>query len=531
MRMVCRCLLAIILCGFSFLGAAAQCPARPAAGTVVQDALSLYSQNGVLNAAFDMGYSVDTYGYSHYCYKYQTPTGVVEAPTLRLNQGDELVLGVKDDIKSPSPDSMSAMGMSAMDMSAPAGTTCGDRGTATLQSTNVHFHGLNVPPVCHQDDVLTTLIQPGSPGFQYRLQIPVSEPPGLYWYHPHVHGFTEFQVNGGAAGALIVEGMEKVRPEVTGLTERVFVIRQQYLVPWVPGPYQLSLNYQVAASPGAPAPIIQMQPGDKEFWRVANATIQDFMPLQVWFNGTPQKLLLIALDGYPLAEPRSETTILVPPAGRAEFIVQAPASGVSAQFVSLAYSTGPTGNQDFEQALANIELTTAGSAKKQEAKSTAPAPRIAIDSLKFAGLSALTPTATRKIYFSEEFGGTNGPIQFYITVDGQKQKVFEPNEKPAITTKVGAVEDWTIENHALETHDFHIHQIHFMMLEVDGKPVANQDLRDTYEIPYWSGTGPYHSIKVRMDFRDPTIAGTFVFHCHILLHEDLGMMHKILVEP
>ncbi|MGA2426403.1 MAG: multicopper oxidase domain-containing protein, partial [Terriglobales bacterium] len=98
--------------------------------------------------------------------------------------------------------------------------------------------------------------------------------------------------------------------------------------------------------------------------------------------------------------------------------------------------------------------------------------------------------------------------------------------------KVGAVEDWTIENRALETHAFHIHQIHFEMLEVDGKPVANNDLRDTIEIPYWSGPGtPYHSVKVRMDFRDPTIAGTFVFHCHILLHEDLGMMHKILVEP
>ena len=100
-----------------------------------------------------------------------------------------------------------------------------------------------------------------------------------------------------------------------------------------------------------------------------------------------------------------------------------------------------------------------------------------------------------------------------------------------ITTKVGAIEDWTIENRALETHAFHIHQIHFMMLEVDGKPVTN-DMRDTIEIPYWEGVGhPYHSVKVRMDFSDPTIAGTFLFHCHILLHEDLGMMHKILVEP
>jgi len=195
----------------------------------------------------------------------------------------------------------------------------------------------------------------------------------------------------------------------------------------------------------------------------------------------------------------------------------------------LAYSTGPTGNPDSEFLLAGIELTTAGNPKAPAPTSSHAAPQ-SLSALKFAGLKDATVTGTRKLYFSEEFGGTNGPIQFYITVDGQRQQVFQPNEKPAIITKVGAVEDWTIENHALETHDFHIHQIHFMMLEVNGKPVPN-DLRDTIEIPYWSGTGPYPSVKVRMDFRDPTIAGTFVFHCHILLHEDLGMMHKIQVLP
>ena len=70
-----------------------------------------------------------------------------------------------------------------------------------------------------------------------------------------------------------------------------------------------------------------------------------------------------------------------------------------------------------------------------------------------------------------------------------------------------------------------------MLLDVDGQPVTNQDLRDTIEIPHWSGKGAYPSVTVRMDFTDPTIAGTFLFHCHILLHEDLGMMHKILVQP
>ena len=519
MRSVFRSLLAIAVCGFSFLTAVAQCPDRPQSGSIVEDPLNLSSQNGVLSAEFLMGHSVDDRGYTHYCYNYKTAAGYVEAPTLRLNPGDALKLVVKNRIKEDD---------AGMKMPTPPGQVCGDGGQMTLQSTNVHFHGLNVSPNCHQDDVITTLIQPGTPGFDFNIPIPKDEPPGLYWYHPHVHGFTEFQVNGGAAGAIIVEGMDKIHPEVAGLTERVFVLRQQYLVPWIPGPYQLTINYQVSAFP-FPHPMIQMKPGEKQFWRVANATLQDFMPLQFQVNGVPQKVELIALDGYPLAQTRRQNTILLPPAGRAEFIVQAPATGESGSLVTLNYSTGPTGNPDLAQPIAIVQLTQ-GPETRQAAKSSGPALRI--EDLKFGDLAKQNATAQRKLYFSEEFGGTNGPIQFMITVDGQKQRVFEPNEKPVITTNVGAVEDWTIENRALETHAFHIHQIHFLMMEVDGQPVKNPDLRDTIEIPFWEGPGhPYHSVKVRMDFRDPTIAGTFVFHCHILLHEDLGMMHKILVQP
>ena len=508
-------------CGLASLSVFAQCPPRPNPNTIVQDAPSIYSQNGVLKADLTLGHSVDINGYTHYCYIYQTSTGVVEAPTLRLNPGDRLLLHVKDNITG-NDESVGAMDMPS------SGAKCGDAGMATLNSTNVHFHGMNVPPTCHQDDVLTTLIQPGTPGFQFDLQVPGNEPPGLYWYHPHVHGFTEFQVNGGAAGAIVIEGMDKLRPEVAGLPERVFTVRQQFLVPWVPGPYQLTFNFQQAGIVQGPSPIITMKPGEKQFWRILNATLQDFMPLQVWVNGEPQPLELIALDGDPLAQPRTQKTILIPPAGRAEFIVQAPPAGTQAYFYTLTYPTGLTGNPDIIEPLAKIQLSNSAPSAPVVKTNAQP---VSLDKLKFSGLLNQSPTAERKLYFSEEFGGTNGPIQFYITVDGQKQKVFQPNEDPAIVTQVGAVEDWTIENRALETHDFHIHQIHFQVLEVDGKPVATHDLRDSIEIPFWSGSGPYPSVKVRMDFRDPNTAGTFVFHCHILLHEDLGMMHKILVKP
>ena len=100
----------------------------------------------------------------------------------------------------------------------------------TPDSTNLHFHGLTVPAICHEDDVLKTAIQPGDPPFEYRFQIPADEPPGLYWYHPHIHGFTKAQVLGGASGAMIVEGIERTNRELAGLPERVMIVRDQDLV-------------------------------------------------------------------------------------------------------------------------------------------------------------------------------------------------------------------------------------------------------------------------------------------------------------
>src|ERR1700678_1736132 len=385
MRSAFRYLLTILLSGFSFVSLHAQCPARPDAGTVVQDALALSSVNGVLSAEFTMRHSVDTAGFNHYCYIYDTSKGQVEAPTLRLKQGDHLVLDIKDRIESDDD----SVGMSGMDMSSSA--VCGDTGTPTLNSTNVHFHGLNVPPVCHQDDVLTTLIQPGKPAFRFDMQIPTDEPPGLYWYHPHVHGFTEFQVNGGAAGALIVEGMEKLNPDVAGLTQRVFTIRQQYLVPWVPGPYQLTINFQVASAVGL-KPIIQMKPNEKQFWRVANASIQDFLQLQFLVHDKPRPMEIIALDGYPLAQTREQDTILVPSAGRAEFIVKATAAGGSAAFFTTAYSTGPTGNADVSQTIADVQVVDGDNDSRHMSRTTANS---AVSELKFSDLSHAQVTAKR----------------------------------------------------------------------------------------------------------------------------------------
>src|SRR5215472_4795447 len=315
-----------------------QCPLRPNPGSVVVDTPSLGSQNGALSLGLTLRNAADAFGYMHYCFDYMSSTGLIEAPTLRLNPGDTLTIDLTDDLNvTYSSTAHSRYPMSHMhhEAEAPSTDPCKSQ-IMDFNTTNLHFHGLNVPPVCHQDDVIHTLIQPSKTPFQYQIQIPTNEPPGLYWYHPHPHGFTALQVNGGAAGAIIVNGIEKIKPQVSGLTERVFMIRQQFLDPlsWIPGPYQLTLNFQPATAPQSASPIIQMKPGEKQFWRVANASTQAFLSLAVLFGNTAQTLEVIALDGVPVTGDPMVTSIDLPPAGRAEFIVTGPASGQSATFVT-----------------------------------------------------------------------------------------------------------------------------------------------------------------------------------------------------
>src|SRR5208282_2821124 len=227
-------------------------------------------------------------------------------------------------------------------------------------STNLHFHGLTIPPVCHQDDVLKTSVQPGDPPFEYRFRIPADEPPGLYWYHSHIHGFSKQQLLGGASGALIVEGIERAKKVAAGLPERVFIIRDLDLVnpdappaksePVVPKfmidkdgdsanngtgfgkpAKDLSINYVPVPYPDYPPATIEMKPGEKQLWRVLNASAITYLNLQVLFNRAPQQLGLIALDGVPLNENGTsgdvvdwQTHLGVPPGGRVEFIVKGP---------------------------------------------------------------------------------------------------------------------------------------------------------------------------------------------------------------
>ncbi len=510
-------------------------------------------------------------GSVRYCYLLADGT---ESPTLRLHPGDLLILHLKNDLIDPDSSisgakRLDAHGMPGMDMSMSKASSDPCSGSVMdATSTNLHFHGLTVPPVCHQDDVLKTSIQPGDPPFEYRFRIPDDEAPGLYWYHPHIHGFSAVEVGGGASGALIIEGIERVDSAVAGLPERVLVIRDQVLLnpsappsksePVVPRMLidrdgdsanngtgfgkpakDLSINFVPAPYPDYPPARIQMRPGERQLWRVLNASSVTYLNLAVVFRNLPQQLGIVAIDGVPFGYGGGPSPpvqwvnhIGIPPGSRVEFILDGPLLGVPALLVTRTVDTGAGGENDPNRALASI--VAASDAPEPQSTLASHAEPLPAPARPWIG--DVPPVRVRRLYFSEKLANPKDPnsaTDFYLTVDGQTPQKFDMNSTvPNIVVKQGDVEDWIIENRSNELHAFHIHQLHFEVVDWSGVPVHEPFLRDTVNVPYLSGTMlQYPSVRLRMDFRDPNSVGTFVYHCHLLEHEDGGMMGTIRVEP
>jgi len=521
------------------------CP-RPPPSTVIGTPPDLFSQNGTLNVTFNYFTTVDSAGRTLFCFT--TPDGA-EGPTLHVNPGDTLNISLTNQVPAPPPGSPTEVVSNSTNK-------CGDV-TMTITAVNVHYHGTNTAPTCHSDEVIHTIVNSGE-SFQYSIHFPPDEPPGLYWYHPHVHGLAESAVQGGATGAIIVDGISKLQPSVTGLPQRVLVVRDQLVAAQNPSgnvpAWDLSVNYVAAPYDGVSSytpGIIQMQAGKREFWRVANTGADQILDLQLTYDGVAQPLTIVALDGVPVntqdgnlpGTPQVQSHVLIPPAGRAEFTVTGPSFGVrNAVLKTLNVNTGPDGDNDPTRPLATIQkvsfappLPVTDSSAATAAAAAAASAAGSSFGMRFAGLGSATPTAARTLYFSEQPVDPTDPnsdTEFFITVDGATPVLFDPNNPPAIVTHQGAVEDWTIQNRTGEHHEFHMHQIHFKLLALNGVPVpaSQQQYYDTYQVPFWTGSGPYPSITVRMDFRG-AVVGDFVYHCHILEHEDKGMMAIVRVLP
>ncbi|HTC53555.1 MAG TPA: multicopper oxidase domain-containing protein [Steroidobacteraceae bacterium] len=541
------------------------CP-RPAPGSPVPEPRDLRSSHGVLRVDLTIRSYPSATGSMRYCYLLADGS---QSPTLRLHPGDLLDLHLVNALSEP-PAQAIAM-PHAMRMDIDRGQRTADpctSGRMSATATNLHFHGLTVPAICHQDEVLRTSIQPSDAPFEYKFRIPRDEPPGLYWYHPHIHGFSSQQVMGGASGALIIEGLERAVPQIAGLPERVLVIRDQDLLnpDAPPSPFEpvvpknlidrdgdaanngtgfgkpakdLSVNFVPVPYPDYPPAIVRLKPQARELWRVVNASAITYLNLAVLFGKSPQPLELVAIDGVPMnwrdtsaAASTSVDHIGLPPGARVEFVLSGPPRGVPALLVTRTVDTGQGGENDPNRALAQLIADP----DARPPQSTLPVQATPLPAPSRPWLGDVQPVRVRKLYFSEKLENPKDPnsaTTFYITVDGQTPKAFDPADAtPNITVQQGDVEDWIIENRTAELHAFHIHQLHFALIAWNGLAVNEPFLRDTVNVPYFSDRMlQYPSVRVRMDFRDPDSVGTFVYHCHLLEHEDNGMMGIIRVVP
>jgi len=541
------------------------CTPRFTAGSVVHEAPALFSENGVLNVRFSYQQTTDSFGRLQHCF--MTPDGVQE-PTLHLNPGDTLNITVTNNTPAqPFGETFNPPNCGDTTVQFPPGTpqNPNPNGIAsTGSSVNIHYHGTNVTPQCGGDNVTKTLINSGST-FQYSFTFPQNEPPGLYWYHPHIHGLAERDLLGGATGALVVDGIENVQPAVQGLRQRILILRDQPQIQGIgesPGncgngvPFQdLTVNYvpidSNQAQPGGPVTftpaVLHMERGETQFWRVTNSTADTILDLQVLYDGVPQTLQVVAVDAVPVnsqdgTEPGNLTHVTrfrLPVASRVEFLVKAPAATVRvAQLVTNNINTGPQGDCDPTRPVFNIALTD-WSADEEPLAAFRPqnlgTPNL--NHQRFGGLDSMPVSRTRVFQFSEI-----QPTQFFITEVGQPRQLFDNNNPPAVVVTQGTVERWIIQNLAQENHEFHMHQIHFKVLsqdnfEINGTPQApgiNRQFLDMIEVPFWDNLAnpdpnSAPAVELLMDFRGMDI-GDFVYHCHILSHEDLGMMAIIRVK-
>jgi FtsP/CotA-like multicopper oxidase with cupredoxin domain len=261
---------------------------------------------------------------------------------------------------------------------------------------------------------------------------------------------------------------------------------------------------------------------------------------------------MVGRDGIPVGpdnggvsyQPVSLNHILLAPAGRADIVITGPAAGHTAVLSTLTVDTGCAGDTDGGRSLVaihGISGSTSPMIASQRTVRTVGAFETRRNT-RFAALSSAAPVRSRKLVFTEYPLADGSRTDFYVTELSNPtayEHPFKMTDGPSIVAKVGTTEDWVIENWTQEIHAFHIHQIHFKVLT--GLPSVADGLgmlMDTVNVPFGgyvvrNGQRVFvpGAVRLRMDFRDPQIVGDFVYHCHVLEHEDNGMMAKVRVLP
>jgi suppressor of ftsI len=175
----------------------------------------------------------------------------------------------------------------------------------------MHYHGMSVSPLGNSDNVFVH-VHPGE-SFQYEVRIPAAgrQGPGLYWYHPHAHGYVDPQILGGLSGA----GGRRIRGALSLAARHVgaFFAHQSRADRWRRSGFDQRPDH----------PTIAMRPGDMQFWRIAHIGASLFIKFRI----EGMALYVIGTDGHPLSQPRKISEFRIGPGERIEAIAVGPPPG------------------------------------------------------------------------------------------------------------------------------------------------------------------------------------------------------------
>ena len=410
--------------------------------------------------------------------------------------------------------------------------------------TNLHTHGLHVSPAGNADNVFLAI----APGDRQRYEIPVpaDHPGGIFWYHPHRHGGVAQQVRAGMAGMIVVRGEIDEVPEVQAAKEQIMVLQSIELgddfrlQDPIPNPTKEQAFFPrkkvLYTVNGVLNPTVTMYPGEVQRWRLLNAAEGKFMSLRL----ADHDLNVLAWDGLTLAAPEAVEVVMLSAANRVEVLVKAGRPGTYDFVLTPGSSQKPNipGMPDENRASEMPATMPMGQMRglpeipgELEVRPiltvevAGSGPEMGLPTTLPAWDPPILPIARRRqVSYTVERDPGNEFLSF-----GVDDVSFDP-ERPPYQIKLGTAEEWTLVNGvdnklADHAHVFHIHVNPFKITKINGTVLERPLWRDTFVLTRKTGD----SITFESNFDDFT--GKFVQHCHVLAHEDLGMMESLEVVP
>lgn len=376
---------------------------------------------------------------------------------------------------------------------------------AADEPTNLHTHGFHVSPSGNSDNVLVS-IAPNTT-FDYEFDLPDDHPAGTYWYHSHLHTLSDKQVFGGLFGLMIVRGELDELPGIKGLTEKIVIVSQTQIRDGaIVDGNDSDLAQQITVVNGQYQPTIEIAPGEIQRWRILNVN-PTFYRLRL----EGHEIHVIGYDGNALTETRKLEVLELGPGGRADVLVRGGSPG-TANLESLSFES----SGKFWMSMVPVPQTIL----RLDVTGTAVASPAALPTtlLPMKDLRNVPIDRRRTFRLEEREPRHTGQYDKYVYyINGTTFDHNVVNE----TMKLGATEEWEFVNLTYEPHPLHIHVNPFQVVAINGQPADENSYRDTAIIP------PFGTLTIRHQFLDHT--GKFVMHCHLLFHEDHGMMQLLEV--